>query len=75
MGEGRRVVPLKAPRWDSRWDRPVAALELLAQPVLIPLSIAIYGLAELRRGQLAHVVSLLKIIRTGKQGPSAGIVW
>ena len=63
------------PAWDSRWNRPVALGELLIQPILWPVAILLYGFAQFRRGQLRHSVYLLKVIRTGKQGPSRGVVW
>jgi hypothetical protein len=63
------------PCWDSRWNRPLALIELALQPVIIPLAIVAYGLVEFRSGQLSHVRSLTKIVWTGKQGPSSGVVW
>jgi len=70
------VVPrLRRPKWDSSWNRPFAFCELLSQPLLWLPAIGMYGLAEFRRGQLRHSLYLLKVIRTGKQGPSRGVVW
>jgi hypothetical protein len=66
---------MRAPAWDSRWNRPVALAELLVQPILWPISIVVYGLAEFRRGQWSHLRYLAKTIATGKQGPNSGTVW
>jgi hypothetical protein len=66
---------VKRPAWDSGWNRPMAVGELLVQPLLWPIAIVLYGLAEFRRGQLGHVRYLAKVIRTGRQGPYSGTIW
>lgn len=66
---------MRQPRWDSPWNRPLALLELALQPVMLPAAVLWFGLSELPSGQLHQVRVLLKVLLTGKRGPSAGIVW
>ena len=62
------------PAWDSPWNRPLALLELLAQPIVIPAAVIVYGVVALP-DQTRHVRFLLKVLRTGKTGPYRGVTW
>lgn len=65
----------KRPAWDSGWNRPLALVELLAQPVLLVIAILLYGLLEGPRGQWRNARFLTKTIWHGRTGPYRGISW
>ncbi len=66
---------MRQPRWNSRWNRPLALGELLLQPLLVIPNVLLYGATEAWVSLPRHWRFLVKTIRTGRTGPSRGITW
>lgn len=65
---------MRRPRWNSGWNRPLALVELVVQPLVIPVAILCYGLPALK-DQARHWRFLGKTIWYGRIGPNPWSIW